>query len=120
MPHEALRCSTAQQTHAGAREPSLARPPRGNAEGAHEGRLLSGLHAAAAATLFHPAAERLEQGDLAGQLGQAAGDQLLAGGEQLAAYKREHLAPGEMERISVPKVLLEKADGEITVSVEEA
>lgn len=34
-----------------------------------------------------------------------------AGSEQLAAYKREHLAPGEMERISVPRALLEKADG---------
>lgn len=43
-----------------------------------------------------------------------------AGSEQLAAYKREHLAPGEMERISVPRALLEKADGCITVSVEEA
>ena len=42
------------------------------------------------------------------------------GSEQLAAYKREHLAPGEMERISVPRALLEKADGCITVSVEEA
>ena len=43
-----------------------------------------------------------------------------ADSEQLAAYKREHLAPGEMERISVPRALLEKADGCITVSVEEA
>ena len=42
-----------------------------------------------------------------------------ADSEQLAAYKREHLAPGEMERISVPRALLEKADGCLTVSVEE-
>ncbi len=41
-------------------------------------------------------------------------------GAVLASFKREHLAPGEMERISMPRVLLEKAGGAITVSVEEA
>ncbi len=43
-----------------------------------------------------------------------------SGGEKIASFRREHLAPGEMEQINVPKVLLEKADGTITVSVEEA
>ncbi len=43
-----------------------------------------------------------------------------AGGAQVASFKRERLAPGEMERVALPKVLLEKAEGAITVSVEEA
>ena len=43
-----------------------------------------------------------------------------AGDKELAAYKREHMAPGEMEHILLPKKLLETADGqEITASVEE-
>ncbi|MDD4850765.1 MAG: FAD-dependent oxidoreductase [Gemmiger sp.] len=42
-----------------------------------------------------------------------------SGGVQLAAYPRERLAPGEMERIQLPKSLLQKAMGSITVSAEE-
>lgn len=39
----------------------------------------------------------------------------------LAKYPREHMAPGEMERIVLPKMLLDKAEtGELTVSVEDA
>lgn len=38
---------------------------------------------------------------------------------QIAGFKRERLAPGEMERIVLPRVLLEKAVGELTVSVRE-
>ncbi len=41
-------------------------------------------------------------------------------GAQLAAFRRERLAPGEMERVTLPRALLEKADGAIAVSVEEA
>ncbi len=38
----------------------------------------------------------------------------------IAKFKREHLAPGEMEKISIPKVLLDKiATDSATVSVEE-
>ena len=37
----------------------------------------------------------------------------------LAAYRREHLAPGEMERIVLPCALLEQAKGELTVSIQE-
>ena len=40
-------------------------------------------------------------------------------GNQIASFSREHLAPGEMENIKLPRVLLEKAEGAITVSVEE-
>ena len=42
-----------------------------------------------------------------------------SGGTLLACFKREHLAPGEMEQIALPRVLLDKAAGEITVSIRE-
>ncbi|MEG0911503.1 MAG: FAD-dependent oxidoreductase [Ruthenibacterium sp.] len=42
-----------------------------------------------------------------------------SGDVQLAAFKRERLAPGEMEHITVPKMLLQKAENSITVTVEE-
>ncbi len=42
-----------------------------------------------------------------------------AGGRRLAAFKRDRLAPGEMEHISIPKKLLEGVTGEITISIEE-
>lgn len=41
-------------------------------------------------------------------------------GAQIAAFLREHMAPGEMENIKLPRVLLDKAQGAITISVEEA
>ena len=41
------------------------------------------------------------------------------GGRQLAKFKRQRMAPGEMEHITLPKALLEKADGPLTVAVEE-
>ena len=44
-------------------------------------------------------------------------------GEKIASFRREYLAPAEMQKITVPKILLEKASGVITVSaidVEEA
>ena len=40
-------------------------------------------------------------------------------GTQIAALAREHLAPGEMESIKLPRVLLDKAVGALTVQVEE-
>lgn len=42
-----------------------------------------------------------------------------SGGEQLARFKREHLAPGEMEHILLPKAVLERAKDELTVSIRE-
>jgi NADPH-dependent 2,4-dienoyl-CoA reductase/sulfur reductase-like enzyme len=41
-------------------------------------------------------------------------------GIKIASFKREFLAPGEMEKITIPKVLLEKANGSITVSAIES
>jgi len=40
-------------------------------------------------------------------------------GNQIAQFPREHMAPGEMEQISLPRVLLERAVGGLTVSAEE-
>lgn len=41
-------------------------------------------------------------------------------GGQLARFRRERMAPGEMEHITLPRVLLEKATGDtLTVTVEE-
>jgi len=45
---------------------------------------------------------------------------VMSGDTQIAAFKREHMAPGEMEQIQLPKVLLERAQGTLTISVEEA
>ncbi len=39
-------------------------------------------------------------------------------GQIIASFPREHLAPGEMENIKLPRVLLERAHGGLTVSVE--
>ena len=44
---------------------------------------------------------------------------LTCGGEKLASFARERMAPGEMERVLLPKVILEKASGDITVTVRE-
>lgn len=42
------------------------------------------------------------------------------GDKQLACFKREHMAPGEMEAIKLPKALLSKIDSDsITISAEE-
>lgn len=37
----------------------------------------------------------------------------------LAAYRRDHLAPGEMEHIVLPRQVLDRADGPITIAIEE-
>ena len=42
---------------------------------------------------------------------------VMDGDKQLAAFKREHMAPGEMERITLPRKLLEMAAGD-TLTVE--
>ena len=42
-----------------------------------------------------------------------------SGDEQIARFKREHLAPGEMEHITLPRALLDKAAGAVTVSIRE-
>ncbi len=45
---------------------------------------------------------------------------VMDGDKQLAAFKREHMAPGEMERITLPRKLLEMAQGDtLTVEIAE-
>ena len=44
---------------------------------------------------------------------------ITCGEKQLALFKRQRMAPGEMEHIALPGVLLAKADGPLTVAVEE-
>lgn len=41
-------------------------------------------------------------------------------GAQVAVFRRERMAPGEMEHVTLPKTLLEKAAGAVTVQAEEA
>lgn len=43
---------------------------------------------------------------------------VVSDGTVLASFSREHMAPGEMERIDIPAVLLEKATGNVTVETE--
>ena len=44
---------------------------------------------------------------------------VLDGDHVIAQFKREHMAPGEMEKIPVPRVLLDKVQGDsITIAVE--
>jgi hypothetical protein len=40
-------------------------------------------------------------------------------GGKIAAFKRPHMAPGEMQRIKLSRALLEKSGGEITVCAKE-
>lgn len=43
----------------------------------------------------------------------------VSGGKMLLSFSRGHLAPGEMERISLPKEILEQSDGAMTLQVSE-
>ena len=41
---------------------------------------------------------------------------VISNGEKIASFKRSFLAPGEMQKITLTKAVLERAGGEITVS----
>ena len=46
---------------------------------------------------------------------------VMDGDNQLAKFRREHLAPGEMEKIKIPNALMKRiVSDKLTVSVEEA
>ncbi|MBE6933284.1 MAG: FAD-binding protein [Ruminococcaceae bacterium] len=45
---------------------------------------------------------------------------VMSGDTRIAGFKRDHMAPGEMEKITLPRVLLDRAGEELTISVEEA
>ena len=43
------------------------------------------------------------------------------GQTQIARFRREHMAPGEMETIKLPRVLLDRVQGDtLTIEIEEA
>ena len=42
-----------------------------------------------------------------------------AAGKTIARFKREHMAPGEMERVALPPQLLKQAQGPLTLSIRE-
>ena len=42
-----------------------------------------------------------------------------SGGEKVAEFRREHMAPGEMEKIMIPKVLLDRCGDQIEITVED-
>ena len=42
-----------------------------------------------------------------------------SGEEMIASFKREHMAPGEMEKITIPSVLLAKCNDKLEISIEE-
>ncbi len=42
-----------------------------------------------------------------------------SGGEKVAEFRREHMAPGEMEKITIPKVLLDRCGERIEITVED-
>ena len=72
----------------------------------------------------HIRPRRVEKGcDLFFRVNRVCGASRIAvasGGRQLAAYRRDCLAPGEMEHILIPRKLLDQAEGSITISIEEA
>ena len=43
---------------------------------------------------------------------------VVSDGNVLASFSREHMAPGEMERIDIPAILLNKAGNTVTVETE--
>ena len=59
--------------------------------------------------------------DISFRVNQVLGESVIEvwdGVKAICTFKREYMAPGEMEHITVPEVLLEKAEGtELTVMV---
>ena len=43
-----------------------------------------------------------------------------SGETKIAEFKREHMAPGEMEKITIPKVLLDRCGDSIEIVVQDA
>lgn len=55
------------------------------------------------------------------RVNQVLGDSIImvtSKGEKIASFKREHLAPGEMEHIVIPQVLLKKAQDELLIEIQ--
>lgn len=45
--------------------------------------------------------------------------QVMSGESRLCAFRREHMVPGEMEKITIPKAVLDLAGNELLISVED-
>ena len=70
---------------------------------------------------FHRGAESLEIFFRVRNIYHNAAIRVLDGENQIARFKREHMAPGEMENIKLPKVLLDRIRGDaLTVEIEQA
>ena len=70
---------------------------------------------------FHRGAESLEIFFRVREIYKDTSIRVLDGETQIARFRREHLAPGEMETVRIPKVLLERIRGDtITVEIESA
>ena len=69
---------------------------------------------------FHRGAETLEIFFRVRNIYRNAAIRVLDGERQIARFKREHMAPGEMENVKIPKVLLDRIQGDtLTVTIEE-
>ena len=84
--------------------------------------ILSGLmNAAAAFVRSSKGAEEAEIFFRVRQIFKNSAILVMDGDNQLAKFKREHLAPGEMEKIKIPNALMKRiVSDKLTVSVEEA
>ncbi len=70
---------------------------------------------------FHRGAERLELFFRVRAVYKNAAIRIMDGETRIARFKREHMAPGEMETVQLPKVLLDRVKGDtLTVEIEEA
>ena len=70
---------------------------------------------------FHRGTEKLEIFFRVRNIYHNAAIRVLDGSNQIARFRREHMAPGEMETIKLPKVLLDRVTGDsLTVEIEEA
>ncbi len=70
---------------------------------------------------FHKGAESLEIFFRVRAIYKNAAIRVMDGEAQIARFKREHMAPGEMETVKLPKVLLDRVKGDsLTVEIEES
>ena len=68
---------------------------------------------------FHRGAETLELFFRVRNVRKNTAIRVMDGDTQIARFQREHMAPGEMENITIPKVLLERVRGDrLTVEIE--
>lgn len=122
--HDLVDFVTAESERAGK---AAAEYAAGNGNDAQEGTILT-LSKGGRVTYTVPQAirvDRVEKGvDVSFRVNAVMKDSQITvsdGENQICSYRREHMAPGEMEHIFIPKKLLEKVSGDhLIVSAEEA